>query len=79
MRVANCWAHAQRKLKEAFDLDGSEIAAERLRRTAEFHAIEPKIRNFRCKVEVSHVPVDHAGLVCGRGTGDLERTRVEPH
>jgi len=31
IRVAHCWAHARRKLKEVFDRDGSEIAAEGLR------------------------------------------------
>jgi len=29
IRVAQCWAHARRKLKEVFDRDGSEIAAVR--------------------------------------------------
>ena len=29
--------------------------------------------------EVSHFPVDQAGLECGRGTGDHERARTEPH
>jgi len=33
--VAHCWAHARRKLKEIFDRDGSEIAAEGRRRIAE--------------------------------------------
>ena len=42
--VAHCWAHARRKLKEVFDRDGSEIAAEGLRRIAEFYAIEKDIR-----------------------------------
>uniref|UniRef100_UPI003563E484 IS66 family insertion sequence element accessory protein TnpB n=1 Tax=Roseovarius sp. TaxID=1486281 RepID=UPI003563E484 len=31
IRVAHCWAHARRKLKEVFDRDGSEIAGEGLR------------------------------------------------
>jgi len=44
VRVAHCWAHARRKLKEVFDRDGSEIAAEGLRRIAEFYAIEAEIR-----------------------------------
>src|SRR6056297_3354450 len=30
IRVAHCWAYARRKLKEVFDRDGSEIAAEGL-------------------------------------------------
>lgn len=42
--VAHCWAHARRKLKEVFDRDGSEIAAEGLRRIAEFYAVEAHIR-----------------------------------
>ena len=43
IRVAHCWAHARRKLKEVFDRDGSEIAAEGLRRIAEIYAIEKEI------------------------------------
>jgi transposase len=42
--VAHCWAHARRKLKEVFDRDGSEIAAEGLRRIAELYAVEKDIR-----------------------------------
>jgi transposase len=44
IRVAHCWAHARRKLKEVFDRDGSEIAAEGLRRIAELYKIEADIR-----------------------------------
>jgi transposase len=46
IRVAHCWAHARRKLKEVFDRDGSEIAAEGLRRIAEFYAVETDIRGI---------------------------------
>ncbi len=46
LRVAHCWAHARRKLKEVFDRDGSEIAAEGLRRIAEFYVIEADIRGI---------------------------------
>jgi len=42
--VAHCWAHARRKLREIFDRDGSEIAAEGLKRIAELYAIEAEIR-----------------------------------
>ncbi len=42
--VAYCWAHARRKLKEIFDRDGSEIAAEGLRQIAETYTIEKDIR-----------------------------------
>ena len=44
--VAHCWAHARRKLKEVFDRDGSEIAAEGLRRIAEFYAVEADLRGL---------------------------------
>lgn len=47
VRVAHCWAHARRKLKEVFDRNGSEIAAEGLRRIAEFFAVEADIRGVR--------------------------------
>lgn len=38
--IAHCWAYARRKLKEIFDRDGSEIAAEGLRRIAELYVVE---------------------------------------
>lgn len=44
--VAHCWAHARRKLKEVFDRDGSEIAAEGLRRIANLDPIEAEIRGM---------------------------------
>ena len=44
VRLAFCWAHARRKLREVFDADKSEIAAEGLRRIAGFYAIEADIR-----------------------------------
>jgi hypothetical protein len=46
IRVAHCWAHARRKLKEVFDRDGSEIAADGLRRIAELYAVEAEIRGM---------------------------------
>jgi hypothetical protein len=42
--LANCWAHARRKLREVYERDGSTIAAEGLRRIAEFYRIEAEIR-----------------------------------
>ncbi|WP_252737736.1 IS66 family transposase [Citreicella sp. C3M06] len=44
--VAHCWAHARRKLKEVFDRDGSEIAADGVRRIAELYRIEAEIRSM---------------------------------
>lgn len=46
IRVAHCWAHARRKLKEVFDRDGSEIAAEGLRQIAEIYVAEAGIRGI---------------------------------
>ena len=44
VKLAYCWAHARRKLKEVHDRDGSPIAAEGLRQIAEFYKIEAEIR-----------------------------------
>lgn len=44
IRFAHCWVHARRKLKEVFDRDGSEIAAEGLRQIADLYNIEADIR-----------------------------------
>ncbi len=44
LTLAYCWAHARRKLKEVHDRDGSPIAAEGLRRIAQFYKIEAGIR-----------------------------------
>ena len=46
IRVAQCWAHARRRLKEIFDRDASEIAAEGLRQIAEIYAVEADIRGI---------------------------------
>ncbi len=62
VRVAHCWVNARRKLKEVFDRDGSEIAAEGLRRIAELYAIEADIRASR-SVSVCP-PVKPAPLHC---------------
>ena len=42
--LAGCWAHARRKFYEVQQATGSPIAAEALRRIAEFYAIENAIR-----------------------------------
>lgn len=44
--VAHCWAQARCKLIEIFDRDGSEVAAEGLRRIAELYRIEADIRGM---------------------------------
>ena len=44
VRLAYCWSHARRKLRDVFESTGSKVAAEGLRRIAEFYAIEADIR-----------------------------------
>ena len=44
LRFAYCWTHCRRKLREVFDRDGSQIAAEGLRRIAELYAVKADIR-----------------------------------
>ncbi|WP_055661902.1 IS66 family transposase, partial [Jannaschia seosinensis] len=67
IRVAYCWAHARRKLKEVFDRDGSEIAAEGLRRIAEFYKVEAEIRGMRPGQRLSARQTRTAPLVAAFG------------
>ncbi|MGC9418817.1 MAG: IS66 family transposase [Rhodovulum sp.] len=67
IRVAHCWAHARRKLKEVFDRDGSEIAAEGLRRIAEFYAVETDIRGITPGQRLSARKARTAPLVAAFG------------
>jgi len=67
MRVAHCWAHARRKLKEVFERDGSEIAAEGLRQIAEFYAIEADIRGISPGQRLSARQTRTAPLVAAFG------------
>ncbi len=67
IRMAYCWAHARRKLKEVFDRDGSEIAAEGLRRIAEFYKIETDIRSMAPELRLSARQTRTAPLVAAFG------------
>ncbi len=67
LRVAHCWAHARRKLKEVFDRDGSDIAAEGLRRIAEFYAVEADIRGTSAGQGLSARQARSAPLVAAFG------------
>jgi len=67
IRVAHCWAHARRKLKEVFDRDGSEIAAEGLKRIAEFYAVEADIRGIEPGQRLSARQAKTAPLVAAFG------------
>jgi len=44
VKLAYCWAHARRKLKEVHDRDGSPIAAKGLKRIKAFYKVEAEIR-----------------------------------
>ena len=44
LTLAYCWAHARRKLHDIYQKDGSEIAAEGLRRIARIYKIEASMR-----------------------------------
>ena len=67
IHVAHCWAHARRKLKEVFDRDGSEIAAEGLRRIAELYAVETDIRGIDPGQRLSARQARTASLVAAFG------------
>jgi len=67
IRVAHCWAHARRKLKEVCDRDGSEIAAEGLRRIAEIYKIEADIRGVEPGQRLSARQARTAPLVAAFG------------
>ena len=60
-------AHARRKLKEVYDRDGSEIAAEGLRRIAEFYAVEADIRGVSQGQRLSARQARTAPLVAAFG------------
>jgi len=75
--VAYCWAHARRKLKEVFDRDGSEIAAEGLRRIAEIYSVEKDIRGTSARQRLSAREVRSAPLVADFGDWlQAQRQRV---
>jgi transposase len=65
--VAHCWAHARRKMKEIFDRDGSETAAEGLRRVAELYRIEAEIRGMGPGQRLSARQARSAPLVAAFG------------
>lgn len=75
IRVAHCWAHARRKLKEVFDKDGSEIAREGLRRIAEIYTIEADIRGVSPGQRLSARQSRSAPLVAAFGAWLQEERR----
>ncbi len=67
IQVAPCWAHARRKLKQVFDRNGSEIAAEGLRRIAELYAVEADRRGISPGRRMSARQTHTAPLVAASG------------
>ena len=77
LRLAHCWAHGRRKLREVFDSDASPIAAEGLRRIAELYAIEAEIRGLGADARVAARKARSASLVAAfRAWLDAARARV---
>ena len=77
IKIAYCWAHARRKLKEVFDRDGSEIAAEGLCQIAKFYRIEAEIRGINPGQRLSARQARTAPLVAAFGDWLTEqRSRI---
>ncbi len=79
LRLAFCWSHARRRLREIHDSSGSEIAAEGLRRIAGLYAIEAEIRGSSAERRLAERQARSAPLV--EVFGDWlkqERARVSP-
>ena len=79
MRLAFCWSHARRRLREIHDSSGSEIAAEGLRRIAGLYAIEAEIRGSSAERRLAERQARSAPLV--EAFGDWlkqQRARVSP-
>ncbi len=79
LRLAYCWAHCRRRLREIYDSSGSEIAAEGLRRIAELYAIEAEIRGGAPEQRLAERQARSAPLV--QAFGDWlkqQRARVSP-
>jgi transposase len=77
LQLAYCWAHARRKLKEAFDASGSPIAADGLKQIAALYAIEAEIRGKPAAQRLAIRQERSAPLVEALGTWLREkRSRV---
>ena len=79
VRLANCWAHARRGLKEVFDSSGSPIAAAGLRQIARLYAIEKKIRGEPPATRQAIRWTESAPIVNAFGVWlDEQRSRISP-
>ena len=79
VRLAYCWSHARRRLREIYDSSGSEIAAEGLRRIAELYAIEADIRASPPEQRLGERQARSAPLVEAFGEWrKQQRARISP-
>ena len=79
IRLAYCWSHARRRLREIYDSSGSEIAAEGLRRIAELYAIEADIRGSPPEQRLAERQARSAPLVEAFGEWlKQQRARISP-
>ena len=76
LRLVFCWAHARRKLKEAFDASGSPIAAEGLAQIAALYAIEAEIRGKPAARRLAIRQARSAPLV--EAFGDVAQGEAQP-
>ena len=79
LRLAYCWAHCRRRLREIYDSSDSEIAAEGLRRIAELYSIEAEIRGCPPEGRLAECQARSAPL--GQAFGNWlkqQRARVSP-
>lgn len=75
--LANCWAHARRKLREIYDRDASPIAAEGLERIRKFYEIEREIRGRPAEARLVVRQARTAPLVAAFGVWlDDVRSRI---
>lgn len=79
IRLAYCWSHARRRLREIYDSSGSEIAAEGLRRIAKLYAIEADIRGSPPEQRLAERQAQSAPLVEAFGEWlKQQRARISP-
>ena len=63
LTLAYCWAHSRRKLHDIYQKDGSEIAAEGLRRIAQIYKVEASVRGRPPEERLAARQVQSAPLI----------------
>lgn len=63
LTLAYCWAHSRRKLHDIYQKDGSEIAAEGLRRIAQIYRIEATVRGRSLEERLAARQLQSAPLI----------------